>query len=176
MPPLHTPEFGATVELPPSEPAAPPLPYWNWSWKPEKTGESQRSELQTRSSKPPFAFVVQPCAHSDAVPMMLVSSVGLSPKISWMLSYGAWKRPMRNVPQLPCRPTNESRPASVPVPLSGLTEFSIWKIAFSPPPSDSVPRRPKREEFELTRNCHGFVTLHPLIVPALCPTVHVAGC
>src|SRR5215813_2935651 len=101
MPPLQTPEFGATVELPPSAPVVPPLPYWNCSWKPENTGESQRTELQTRSSKPPFAFDVQPCAQMLAVPMIEVSSVGLSPKISWMLSYGAWKRPIRNVPQLP---------------------------------------------------------------------------
>src|SRR6185503_1529092 len=93
-----------------------------------------------------------------------------------MLSYGAWKRPIRNVPQAPWKPRNESRPASVPLPESGLTELSIWKIAFQPPPSDSVPRRPKRDEFELTRNCFGFVVIHPATVPAFGPTVQDCGC
>src|SRR5258706_12997971 len=93
-----------------------------------------------------------------------------------MLSYGAWKRPIRTRPKLPWNPRNESRPASVPVPESGLTELSIWNTAFMPPPSDSVPRRPKRDEFELTRNCEGFVVRHPSTEPAFGPTVHDAGC
>jgi hypothetical protein len=74
--------LGAAVAEPPSVPLPGPLPYCNCSWKPENTGESQRSELLTRSSKPPFAFEVQPCAHSAEVAMIEVSSVGLSPQIS----------------------------------------------------------------------------------------------
>ena len=73
------------------------------------------------------------------------------PKIPWMSSYGARNRPILNVPQVPLRPMNESRPASAPPVSAMLIEpFSIWKIAFRPPPSDSVPRMPKRDEFELT--------------------------
>src|SRR5688572_27113679 len=58
---------------------------------------------------------------------------------------------MRTVPHEPCSPTNVSRPASVPPPASPEIDDSSWKIAFSPPPSDSVPRTPRRDEFELRR-------------------------
>src|SRR6266536_4920853 len=119
--------------------------------------------LLKRSSKPPLTCApAKPCAHSDAVDSSVVVSVGTLPKIGWMSSYGARKRPILNVPQLPCRPTNVSRPPSVPPPASHGTLFSSWKIADKPPPSDSVPRRPKRDEFVLTRNTVGFVVLHVL--------------
>src|SRR5512137_948251 len=75
--------------------------------------------LRRRSSKPPFSgWPTAPCAHSDAVDRIDVVRVGTLPKIGWMSSYGDRKRPILNVPQLPCRPTNVSRvakPAGVPV-------------------------------------------------------------
>jgi len=44
-----------------------------------------------------------------------------------------------------------SRPAIVPPPASALTLDSIWKIADSPLPSDSLPRRPNRDESDDNR-------------------------
>ena len=42
------------------------------------------------------------------------------------------------------------------LPVSPEMFDSIWKTAFKPPPSDSVPRTPRRDEFELRRETHGF--------------------
>jgi hypothetical protein len=113
--------------------------------------------LPRRASKPPWAFADGPWPHTAAVDRIDVVRVGTLPKIGWMSSYGARKLPILNVPQPPCRPTKVSRPASVPPPASPLIDDSIWKIAFRPPPRDSVPRTPRRDEFELTRYRFGFV-------------------
>src|SRR5262249_45106087 len=110
-----------------------------------------RTDWPTRSSKPPVFVGWKPCAHSDAVDRIDVVSVGTLPKIGWISSYGVRKRPILNVPQPPCRPTKDSRPASVPPECAGSIDDSTWKIAFRPPPSDSVPRKPKRDEFEPIR-------------------------
>src|SRR4030095_7809065 len=115
---------------------------------------------------------MKPCDHSAAVDSSDVVSVGTLPKIGWISSYGARKRPILNVPQPPCRPMNDSRPASVQPDCAGLSEDSTWKMAFRPPPSDSVPRRPKRDELEARRYCHGFVVMQPPVLVAL---MHVVG-
>ena len=57
-------------------------------------------------------------------------------------------------PQPPCRPTKVSRlarPEPDELPASPDTFCSIWNTALRPPPRLSVPRMPKRDEFELTR-------------------------
>jgi hypothetical protein len=53
--------------------------------------------------------------------------------------------------------------ARTPPPVSTKILLSNWKIAFQPPPSDSVPRIPNIEELELTRYWFGFGQLsgHP---------------
>src|SRR5437899_7061036 len=84
-----------------------------------------------------------------------------------MSSYGIRKRPILNVPHPPCRPTNDSRPASVPPDCAGLIDDSTWKIAFSPPPNDSVPRRPKRDELVAKRYCFGLVVMQFVLVVLL---------
>jgi hypothetical protein len=68
-----------------------------------------------------------------------------------MSSYGLNMLPSATVPKSPLSPTKLSRPASVPPPPSALTEDSIWNTALRPPPNPSEPRRPNRDEFELTR-------------------------
>src|SRR5213594_1263850 len=98
----------------------------------------------------------KPCAHREAVDRIDVVYVGTLPKIGCMSSVGNRKRPIVNLPQLPWNPTNVSRPASVPPAPSLLMLDSIWKIALKPPPRDSVPRTPRRDEFELSRVTHGF--------------------
>ena len=114
----------------------------------------------------------KPCAHSDAVDKIDVVSVGTLPKIGWMSSYGVRKRPILNVPQPPWRPTNDSRPASVPPDCAGLIDDSTWKIAFSPPPSDSVPRIPMRDELVPIRYWTGLVLKQS---PMLSVWLQVAG-
>src|SRR6185312_450600 len=109
-----------------------------------------RTELPRRASKPPAPLDSVPCAHTEAVDSSDVVRVGTLPKIGCRSSSGARKLPILNVPQLPCRPANVSRDARTPPPVSADTFDSIWKIALSPPPRDSVPRTPRRDEFVLT--------------------------
>src|SRR5579864_1327451 len=76
-----------------------------------------------------------------------------------MSSRGIRNLPILKVPQLPWKPTNVSRLAKPDVallPVSPLMFDSIWKMALRPPPRDSVPRTPSRDEFELSRETCGF--------------------
>src|SRR5438552_2305482 len=100
-----------------------------------------------------------PCAHNAAVDRIEVVSVGALPKIGCRSSSGIRKRPTVALPQLPCRPTNVSRPPRFPPLVSPLIDDSIWKMALSPPPRLSVPRTPRREELLLRRLTVGFELL-----------------
>src|SRR5437899_1681635 len=110
--------------------------------------------LGMRASKPPLFLLRLPNAHTEAVDSSDVVSVGALPKIGCRSSIGIRKWPIVARPQLPCSPTNVSRlarPELDELPVSPDTFDSIWNTAFNPPPRLSVPRMPKRDEFELTR-------------------------
>src|SRR6185437_15027968 len=92
----------------------------------------------------------------SAVDRIDVVYVGTLPKIGCMSSRGIRNWPILNLPHGPWKPTNVSRPPRLPLLVSPLMLDSIWKIADSPPPSASVPRTPKRDEFELSRLTRGF--------------------
>src|SRR6058998_3886171 len=115
--------------------------------------------LPVRASKPPCPLFRLPCAHSAAVDRVEVVSVGALPKIGCRSSSAIRNLPTVALPQLPCRPTNVSRPPRLPALVSPLINDSIWKMAFRPPPKLSVPRTPKRDELLLTRLTVGFVEL-----------------
>src|SRR5664279_3097487 len=110
--------------------------------------------LPVRASKPPCALLRLPKAHRSAVDRIDVVRVGALPKIGCRSSCGIRNLPRVTRPQLPCRPTKVSRlarPELDALPVSPDTFDSIWNTAFKPPPRLSVPRMPKRDEFELTR-------------------------
>src|SRR5450432_2675226 len=110
--------------------------------------------LPVRASKPPCDLLRLPNAHTSAVDRIDVVKVVALPKIGCRSSCGIRNLPRITRPQPPCRPTKVSRlarPELDELPVSPETFDSIWNTAFKPPPRLSVPRMPKRDEFELTR-------------------------
>src|SRR5450432_2688045 len=110
--------------------------------------------LPVRASKPPCDLLRLPNAHTSAVDRIDVVKVVALPKIGCRSSCGIRNLPRITRPQPPCRPTKVSRlarPELHALPVSPDTFDSIWNTAFKPPPRLSVPRMPKRDEFELTR-------------------------
>src|SRR5438309_11666501 len=86
---------------------------------PPHTGLSQRTELPKRTSKPPAAPVLAaPCPQMADVAMIEDPNWCGLQKMQCTSSNGVRKLPILNVPKLPCRPTNDSRPARVQPPAS----------------------------------------------------------
>src|SRR5690348_15027664 len=65
--------------------------------------------------------------------------------------YGVSHWPMRTDPQLPARPMAVLRDAMLLPPASTATPDSIWKNAESAGPIFSLPRKPRLDEFCVTR-------------------------